>query len=91
MSVIQQRLALALEAAQLGAWTWDIAGTTEWDARLEELHGLPAGGFGGTFEDWLAALHPEDRSGPVCAAAPNDVERWLGPLHRVSRNGFGRR
>ena len=36
---------------------------TTWDVRLEELHGLQPGEFGGTFEDWLAALHPDDRGG----------------------------
>ena len=84
-SVVQQRLALALEAARLGTWTWDIAaGTSEWDNRLEELHGLPPGGFGGTFEDWVAALHPDDRAD--CLAA---VERALADprpyalLHRT--------
>jgi PAS domain S-box-containing protein len=84
-SLIEFRLALALEAAQLGTWTWDMAaGTTTWDVRLEELHGLPPGGFGGTFEDWLASLHPEDRA--ECLAR---VERALaspGPyvlLHRT--------
>jgi PAS domain S-box-containing protein len=84
-SVTDQRLSLALEAAQLGTWTWDMAaGVTTWDVRLEELHGLPPGGFGGTFEDWLASLHPEDRA--ECLAR---VERALadpGPyilLHRT--------
>ncbi len=84
-SPVDSRLALALEAAQLGTWTWDmVAGTTTWDARLEELHGLAPGTFGGTYEDWLAALYPEDR--PDCLAR---VERALadpGPyvlLHRT--------
>src|SRR6476619_5696677 len=61
-TLTEQRLALAVDAAQLGSWTWDMAsGTTTWDERLEEMHGLPPGGFGGTFEDWVAALHPDDR------------------------------
>ena len=103
-SLIEFRLTLALEAAQLGTWTWDMAaGTTTWDVRLEELHGLPPGGFGGTFEDWLASLHPEDRAeclagrtgarepGTIRTAPPHDLARRLGPLHRVPRNGPDRR
>jgi PAS domain S-box-containing protein len=60
------------------------AGTTTWDRRLEALHGLAPGGFGGTFDDWLASLHPDDRV--ECVAR---VERALadpGPyvlLHRT--------
>jgi hypothetical protein len=84
-SLLDQRLALALEAARLGTWTWDMAsGTSTWDVRLEELHGLAPGGFGGTFEDWVASLYPDDR--PECLAR---VERALanpGPyilLHRT--------
>jgi PAS domain S-box-containing protein len=80
-----ERLELALEAGHLGTWTWDIAsGTTVWDTRLEEMHGMAPGGFGGTFEDWTAALYPDDR--PECVAR---VERALadpGPyvlLHRA--------
>ena len=82
----EQRLALAMEAAQLGAWTWDMAaGVSTWDTRLEEMHGLRPGEFGGTFEDWVAALHPDDRA--ECLAR---VERALadpGPyllLHRTT-------
>ena len=80
-----ERLELALEAAHLGTWTWDIAtGTTAWDTRLEEMHGMAPGSFGGTFEDWVAALYPDDR--PECVSR---VERALadpGPyvlLHRA--------
>ena len=60
------------------------------------------GGFGGTFDDWLAALHPDDRAecvrrvedalerrGPVSAAPPDHVARRLGALDRVP--GAGRR
>ncbi len=85
-SVAEQRLTLALEAAGLGTWTWDMAtATTEWDVRLEELHGLSPGGFGGTFDDWVASLHPDDR-----AECVRRVQRALespGPyvlLHRTT-------
>jgi PAS domain S-box-containing protein len=32
-----------------------------WSPGLEEIHGLPAGGFGGTFEHFIRDVHPEDR------------------------------
>jgi len=62
-----ERLELALEAGKLGTWTWDMAsGTTAWDERLEAMNGMAPGTFGGTFEDWQASIHPDDR--PECVA-----------------------
>jgi hypothetical protein len=85
-SIAEQRLVLAVEAARLGSWTWDMAsGTTTWDERLEEMHGLPPGGFGGTFEDWVAALHPGDRD--ACITRVEDALLNPGPyilLHRTT-------
>ena len=83
-SVAELRLALAIEAAQLGSWTWDIeSGITTWDERLEEMHGLPPGGFGGTFEDWVAALHPFDRA--ECIALVEAALTNPGPYRLVHR------
>ncbi len=77
-SLAEQRLALAVEAARLGSWTWDMAsGITTWDGRLEEMHGLPPGGFGGTFADWVAVLHPDDRE--TCLATVNEALASPGP------------
>lgn len=57
----EQRLRLAHKAAQLGTWHWDMtAGTNVWDRRLEEIYGLPPGGFGGSFEAWRDTIHPDD-------------------------------
>ena len=62
----EQRLRLALTAARLGTWHWDIAtGENVWDARLEEIYGLPPGGFGGSFDAWMALLHPDDVPGVI--------------------------
>jgi PAS domain S-box-containing protein len=84
-SVTDQRFALALDAARLGTWIWDMdTGKTTWDVRLEELHGLAPGGFGGTFEDWLASLYPEDRA--ECLARVEKALAVPGPytlLHRT--------
>ena len=58
----QQRLRLAHEAAELGSWHWDMTtGITVWDEQLEAIYGLPPGGFDGTFDAWLATIHPDDQ------------------------------
>ncbi len=58
----ERRLRLAYDAAELGSWHWDMAtGIVVWDERLEAIFGLNPGGYDGTFETWLAMIHPEDR------------------------------
>jgi PAS domain S-box-containing protein len=80
----RERLELALDAAKLGTWTWDEAtGLTIWDARLEAMHGMEPGTFGGTYDDWLASLHPDDRD--ECVARVRAAMADPGPyvlLHR---------
>jgi hypothetical protein len=57
-----ERMRFALHAAGVGTWESDIAsGRTEWSDVLERLHGQPAGSFGGTFQSFIAAIHPDDR------------------------------
>jgi PAS domain S-box-containing protein len=58
----QRQLRLALDAARMGTWVWDIrTGRIQWSDNLEPLHGLAPGSFGGTYEDFLLCLHPDDR------------------------------
>jgi PAS domain S-box-containing protein len=58
----QRQLQLALDAARMGTWVWDIrSGEIHWSDNLEPLHGLAAGTFGGTYEDFLLLVHPDDR------------------------------
>ena len=60
-SDLADRVRLALSAGQLGTWQWDQAsGVTTWDATMEGLFGLEPGTFGGTFDDYVALLHPEE-------------------------------
>ncbi len=55
-------LALAMEAAEIGAWEWDIrANRVIWSPTLERIHGLPAGSFPGTFDAYQRDIHPDDR------------------------------
>ncbi len=57
----EARLRLALDSAELGAWSYDLAtGQHRWDARAKELFGLPPEAPV-DFEVWRAATHPEDR------------------------------
>ncbi len=59
---LDQRFALALKAGRLGSWSWDLAtGRVEWDAHTAQLFGLEPAGFAGSFDAWLAILHPDDR------------------------------
>jgi two-component system CheB/CheR fusion protein len=58
----ERRLLLALSAARMGVWDWDIrTGEVKWSGELEPLHGLPHGTFQGTYEAFRALIHPEDR------------------------------
>src|SRR5690606_35404567 len=58
----QSRLSLAMIAGRMGAWEYDIAGgRVEWSSTLEQIHGIPLGSFGGTFEDYQRDMHPDDR------------------------------
>jgi len=53
----------ALEAAQIGIWSWDVAGNRlTWSSNLESMHGMPAGGFDGRYACFVENIHPDDRA-----------------------------
>ena len=57
----QQRLQLALEAGEMGAWEWDMAsGQVMWSPRLQEIHGIEPETFGGTIDDFRRDIYPDD-------------------------------
>src|SRR5258708_6369069 len=59
----EARLNIALEAGGMGAWEWNMEQSrVTWSPQLEAIHGLPAGTFGGTLEDFQRDIHPEDRA-----------------------------
>ena len=90
----------AMEASQVGVWEADLrTGITEWSETLEALHGLPVGGFAGTFEAFLERVHAEDRkqvAGMFERATFDDSDSHIlyrtewpdGSLHWIS--GIGR-
>ncbi len=59
-----QQLRLALEAAHMGIWDWDIlTKKITWSRGHEQLFGLAPGTFEGTYEAFDACVHPLDREG----------------------------
>lgn len=57
----EERLQLALDAAQMGLWNWNITtGEIEWSQKCLALYGLPPD-TQISYERFLQALHPEDR------------------------------
>ncbi len=70
----EERLRLALQAAHLGIWDWNIrTGTVVWSDRVESIFGLPRGSFAGTYGAYLALVHPDDRNA-VTQAVTHTVE-----------------
>ena len=58
----EERTRFALEAARVGVWESNLeTDITRWSVMAEELHGLPARTFGGTFQAFLNCIHQDDR------------------------------
>ncbi|BCS34842.1 hypothetical protein TBR22_A40680 [Luteitalea sp. TBR-22] len=57
----EERLRLALQAARMGTYDWDIPrGRLTWSREHEELWGLAPGEFDGTYEMFASRVHPDD-------------------------------
>ncbi len=84
----QARLVLALQAAQIGVWEWDIVRNTfEYDARARAILGYSAG-EPITYEKLRASVHPDDlaKTSPVLQAALNPAVRGHAPFeYRIVR------
>ena len=58
-----KRLHQILDAAEVGAWQWDIAtGGFIWYGKTLEMLGAESEDFGGTYEAFLKTAHPDDRA-----------------------------
>jgi PAS domain S-box-containing protein len=64
-SQLQEQRMHLLEAqrlADLGSWIWDIARQkVTWSQQIYQIYGVDPSTFGGTFEDYVERVHPEDR------------------------------
>jgi diguanylate cyclase (GGDEF)-like protein/PAS domain S-box-containing protein len=58
----RQRLAEAQRIASIGSWEWNVgANTIIWSDELFRIFGVDPADFDGTYDGYLAAVHPEDR------------------------------
>lgn len=105
LSQTVQRLRLAMESAQMGAWDADLeSGALIWDARQCEIFGCELAPK--STEDFFSLVHPDDVSRFRAATAkmveagsirdefrallPNGQIRWIATLGATIRNAEGR-
>ncbi len=70
------KLKMALSAASMGTWDWDILrNKIIWSGHREALSGLEQGTFDGSYETFLCCIYPEDR------------ERVNGAIRRAIEKG----
>lgn len=57
-----ERISVALEAANVGVWDWDIVtNETVYDDQYYRISGYEPGAFEPSYEQWLQRVHPHDR------------------------------
>jgi PAS domain S-box-containing protein len=85
VSSANERLSMATTAGRVGVWDWDIPNNVlVWDELMYRLYGLQRADFGGAYEAWSVAIHPEDKAateGEIQAALRG--EREYAPRFRV--------
>lgn len=80
-----ERLALAVEATELGLWEWNAqTGETFWSDRQKDIFGLGKN-ESASYEFWLSAIHPEDRDRVVGSVGALSDPRSGGQLHLEHR------
>ena len=80
----EERRRLAVDAAQMGLWEWDIVSNrVTWDAKKYDVFGLAYGSFAGTKEAFFELVHPDDR--PMVATAITRAIEDGAPYHNEFR------
>ena len=62
LQIAIERHNMALQAAQVGIWSWDLmSNQIAWDDTMHNLFGIKSGGFTGRLSEFLDYILPEDR------------------------------
>jgi PAS domain S-box-containing protein len=71
----EERLELALDAAHIGVWSWDLVdGSHYWDARMLAMSGMDVEERSGVMsDDFMTSPHPDDKR-MVLAAVDRSLE-----------------
>jgi PAS domain S-box-containing protein len=76
MSESEERLRLALDAARMGTYDWDVvSGRITWSRWHEALWGFAPGGFDGSYEAFMSRVHPDDVPGVAAEDARSQAAR----------------
>lgn len=72
----EERLNLALDAAQMGIWDWNLlTNQIRWSEHHEVLFGLIPGTYDGTYAMFESCIHPDDREAVQQAANRSQLEQ----------------
>ena len=81
----KEHLQIAMQAARMGTWDWDIAsGKVRWSEDVESIFGLDPGEFEGTFDAYMALL-PEDEQDKVQGVINNTLDSGQRDYHVIHR------
>ena len=85
LRINEERLSLSTKFSNIGTWDWNIkSGDLYWSERIAPLFGYQSGNVETTYENFLAAIHPDDRD--LVTSAVNDCVESNKPYdieHRV--------
>ncbi len=74
LAEVDARMVEGETLAHIGSWLWDLrTGAVQWSAEFHRIHGVDPLDFDGTFESYLALVHPDDRD-PLRAAMMESVD-----------------
>ncbi|HZG44370.1 MAG TPA: PAS domain S-box protein, partial [Longimicrobium sp.] len=89
---LEERLRLALDAADVGTYDWDLAaGALNWDSRARWIFGVPPEGEV-TYDTFLEVIHPDDAERATAAVGAAMDPSGIGDFaadYRVVRSAGG--